>query len=353
MSQVYISGMGLVSSMGPNLGLALQNLTKTPTLALRKVKGLEPLFPYHAIPYSALTWRERCETLIKQALDQTGCSNRSASLFIASSSSYAGALESGEAHAKNIPEFLRQITSALDWQGPIHWISTACTSAHNAILAAKNALLAQVIDDAVIIGLELENQLSIAGFAGMQLLSTQAARPFASDRAGLVLGEAVAAVHLSRQTNRWRIAGGTHVIDSSQPSGASLTAYQKMLDLTISSAGFDKNTIDLIKVQAAGSSLNDETEAHALTGYFASLPQLISLKTLIGHTLGASGAAEIVLLLGLLEQKKWPTNLPAAAPNLHVALAKSLPRSTKQILACILGFGGSHSCIAIEDTLVS
>ncbi|MCZ7391601.1 beta-ketoacyl synthase N-terminal-like domain-containing protein, partial [Klebsiella pneumoniae] len=84
------------------------------------------------------------------------------SIFLASSSSYAGALESGEEHAKNIPEFLCQIASALDWQGPIHWISTACTSSHNAILAARNALLAHTIDDAVIIGLELENQLSIA-----------------------------------------------------------------------------------------------------------------------------------------------------------------------------------------------
>lgn len=353
MSQVYISGMGLVSSMGPNLGLALQNLTTAPTLAHRKVKGLEPLFPYHAIQYSALTWRERCETLIKQALHETGCTNKSASIFLASSSSYAGALESGEEHAKNIPEFLSQIASALDWQGSIHWISTACTSTHNAILAAKNALQAHVIDDAVIIGLELENQLSIAGFAGMQLLSTQAARPFAADRNGLVLGEAVAALHLSRQANRWRIAGGAHVIDSSQPSGASQIAYQKMLDLTIASAGFAKNTIDLIKVQAAGSPINDKTEAQALVEYFASPPPLITLKTLIGHTLGASGAAEMVLLLGLLQQTKWPVRLPATDPDLHVSLATSLPKTTKQILACILGFGGSHSCIAIEDTLVS
>lgn len=352
MSQVYISGMGLVSSMGLNLSHALQNLNTDPTLAQRKVKGLEPLFPYHAIQYSALTWRERCETLIKQALHETGCTNKSASIFIASSSSYAGALESGEEHAKNTPEFLCQIASALDWQGPIHWISTACTSTHNAILAAKNALQAHAIDDAVIIGLELENQLSIAGFAGMQLLSTQAARPFATGRNGLVLGEAVAALHLSRRANRWRIAGGAHVIDSSQPSGASLTAYQKMLDITIANAEFDKTDIDLIKVQAAGSPINDDTEALAIAGYFALQPQLITLKTMIGHTLGAAGAAEIALLLGLLEQSKWPANLPETDPNLPVSLATSPPKTAKHILACILGFGGSHSCIAIEDTLV-
>lgn len=351
MSQVYISGMGLVSSMGPNLIQALQNLNSLPSPVQRRVKGLERAFPYHAIQQTASTWYERCVILIKQALLETGCTKKTATLFLATSSTYVGALEAGEEPPENIPVFLSQLAQALDWKGPIHWISTACTSSHNAILAAKNALLNHSIDDAVVIGLELENQLSMAGFAGMQLLSSQAVRPFAADRDGLVLGEAVAALHLSRQKNRWRIAGGAHVIDSNQSSGASLTAYQTMLDIAIANAEFDKNDIDLIKVQAAGSPANDETEAKAIAGYFASTPHLITLKTMIGHTLGASGAAEIALLLKLLEQRRWPANIQAADPDLQVCLAKTAPEPAKHILACILGFGGSHSCIAIEDTL--
>jgi 3-oxoacyl-[acyl-carrier-protein] synthase I len=355
MSQVYISGMGLVSSVGVNLAQAMQNLYALPPPILRSVKGLEQSFPFHAIPrttqQTASTWYERCENLIKQALLETGCPTKTATMFLASSSSYVGALEAGEIPPENIPAFLNQLAKSLNWQGPIHWISTACTSALNAILAAKNALLSNAIEDAVIIGLEVENQLTLAGFAGMRLLSHQGARPFAADRNGLVLGEAVAALHLSKQKSRWRIAGGAHVIDSNQASGASLTAYQTMLDITMANAGFDKTNIDLIKVQAAGSLPNDEIEAQAITGYFSSPPHLITLKTMIGHTLGASGAAEIALLLKLLEQEKWPAQIQDVDPNLQVSLAQTAPQPAKHILACILGFGGSHSCIAIEDTL--
>jgi 3-oxoacyl-[acyl-carrier-protein] synthase-1 len=106
----------------------------------------------------------------------------------------------------------------------------------------------------------------------------------------------------------------------------------------------------LIKVQAAGSIANDEVEAHALREYFPALPPLLSLKPLIGHTLGAAGAAEIALLLALLEHKQWSRNAVEVDEALGVELAPEAPRIAKHVLACILGFGGSHTCVALEDT---
>jgi 3-oxoacyl-[acyl-carrier-protein] synthase-1 len=77
---------------------------------------------------------------------------------------------------------------------------------------------------------------------------------------------------------------------------------------------------------------------------------LLSLKPLIGHTLGASGAAEIALLLAMLEQQQWPDLAAETEPESGLQLAAERPLQIRHILACILGFGGSHSCIAIEDT---
>jgi 3-oxoacyl-[acyl-carrier-protein] synthase-1 len=106
----------------------------------------------------------------------------------------------------------------------------------------------------------------------------------------------------------------------------------------------------LIKVQAAGSIANDEVEAHALCDFFSSVPSLLSLKPMIGHTLGAAGAAEIALLLALLEHQQWPRIATEVDAQLGVELATKAPQQSKHVLACVLGFGGSHACVALEDT---
>ncbi len=354
MHQVYLSGFGLASSMGANLAQALQQLHRPPAPQARAINGLDYDTPYHAIERTATvpaaSWYGRCENLLRQVAAEAGNSNRTGALYIASSSLNLGAIEAGEPHPAMLPGVLEQLAGMLDWQGPVYYINTACTSSLNAILAAQDALLSECIDDALIIGLELENRLTLAGFAGMQLLSNQESKPFAAERNGLVLGEAVAAVRLSRQPGRWRMRGGAQVIDSSQASGASASAYHAMLAQALTRAGLDPGQIDLIKVQAAGSIINDATEAQALCKFFAPVPALLSLKPLIGHTLGASGAAEIALLLAMLEQRQWPNPGHACDAALAVKLAEEPPEKTRHILACILGFGGSHSCLALEDT---
>ncbi len=350
MNPVYITGFGLASCMGANLADALQRLQQPPKAQPRSIKGLNHSIPYFAITHPAATWHERCAQLIRQVATEAGHTGKTGALYIATSSLNAGAMETGEAHTPSLSVFLADVAGMLDWQGPVHLVNTACTSGLNAMLAAKDAIQSEAIDEALVIGLELENQLTLSGFAGMQLLSDQTCRPFAVERNGLVLGEAVAALRLSRQPGRWRIAGGAQVIDSSQASGASTDAYQTMLTHTLAHAQLNAQQIDLIKVQAAGSIANDAVEAHALRDFFASVPPLLSLKPFIGHTLGASGAAEIALLLALLEQKQWPNNEFETDPALDVRLAAEPPRQLKHMLACILGFGGSHTCVALEDT---
>ncbi len=357
MTSVYISGVGLVSSMGANLGEALRHLYNPPEPEQRSIRGLDFPVPYYAIPpiasATAISWHERCEALIRQVAAEAGNISNTGGLYLASSSLNVGAMEAGENHAKSLPDFLTQLGKMLDWQGPVVWINTACTSGLNAILAAEMAIQSGFIQDALIIGLELENNLTLAGFAGMQLLSPDKARPFATRRSGLVLGEAVAAIALSKQPSQWRIAGGAQVVDSSQVSGASTTAYQAMLQLTLARAKIMAGQIGLIKVQAAGSVPNDAVEAAALCNFFSRVPPLLSLKTFLGHTLGASGAAELALLQAILEQQQWP-NIQLDVDTLDVSLgvnfAAELPQQLQHILVSNLGFGGSHTCIALEHT---
>ena len=166
-----------------------------------------------------------------------------------------------------------------------------------------------------------------------------------------MLGEAVAALRLStHEMATWKVVGGANVVDGTQPTGASEAAVTEMCRRALAVSEIQSNQIDLIKVQAAGSPINDSVEAAGLRKAFGDLPSLVSLKHAIGHCMGASGAAEIALLLTCLEQCVWPICPDMADPALGVALAENAPDAVTYLMAIVLGFGGGHAAVVLEQT---
>jgi 3-oxoacyl-[acyl-carrier-protein] synthase-1 len=103
------------------------------------------------------------------------------------------------------------------------------------------------------------------------------------------------------------------------------------------------------QVRAAGSPYNDSNEVAGLAEVFAALPPLVSLKGMIGHTLGAAGAAELALMLECLERGVWPRIDYPLDAEAGAGLARARPAQVRQMLALILGFGGGYAAVAVED----
>lgn len=81
----------------------------------------------------------------------------------------------------------------------IHFtFNTACTASANALLYATNFIKQKKIEHAIVIGCEFFNQLSINGFDSLDLISKTTVKPFSSARDGLILGEGIGAVLLSK-----------------------------------------------------------------------------------------------------------------------------------------------------------
>jgi 3-oxoacyl-[acyl-carrier-protein] synthase-1 len=351
MMPVYLAGRALASVLGPTLDQALTRLNGAPT----STATTYPLPDHGTVPYLRISdpgqggWDMRARTLITQVAANAGASQaRHGALFIATSCQDGASAE----HAQCDMDFhtlSHRIGEWLDWVGPVFLISSACTSSMQALLSAIEWLRAGHATEALVLGLELDNQLTLPGFAALQLLSASRCKPFAVQRDGLVLGEAVAALRLStRQTAPWVLRGGANVVDGTQPTGASATAVALMCRRALAASGVDAANVDLIKVQAAGSPGNDATEAQGLQAVFSNMPALLSLKPLIGHCMGASGAAEIALLLECLERGYWPNYPDTTDPTLGVQLAQQVPLRMNCVLATILGFGGSHSAVVLE-----
>jgi len=350
-NEVYLAGRGLASALGTDLGSALVALVEGGVEPGRFELADGSAWPLYTIADDDSDWTSRARRITQCVAHESGAlaGERNGPLFLASSSLDIGAREDSGEFDGDYQSFAETVAGWLDWRGPVFTVSTACTSALNALLSAHTLIRNGAAEQALVLGLELRNRVTVGGFGGMQLLSATRALPFGEARDGLVLGEAVAALHLSRKPSRWRIAGGANVVDGRDPAGAVPSAVVALCRQALASSALQPQDIALIKPQAAGSPANDATEAEALRQVFDPLPALVSLKAAIGHTLGAAGAAELALLIACLEAGVWPRVDYAQDAALNAPLAGRAPARARHVLACILGFGGGHAAVVLED----
>lgn len=350
MNAVYVAGRGLACALGHDLPASLAALQRggvAPT-PVEVAPGLH--WPMHAMPREAGSWLERLRRSVCDVVAQSGVVARPGTpMFVASSSFDIGCNENEREFAGDMHTFADVVARAFRWPGPVFTVSTACTSAVNAVLAAADFIRSGDGTEALVLGIEFSNRFTVAGFGGMQLLSPDRARPFGAGRNGLVLGEAVAALHLRATPARWRLAGGANVVDGSNPTGIEARAVITVCHEALRRSGLAPSDIDLVRPQAAGSPANDAIEAAALKQVFGTLPPMVTLKSSIGHTLGASGAAELALLTACLESGSWPAVDHAPDPALDVVLVTQAPAQVRHILLNAVGFGGGHAAIVLED----
>ncbi|WP_432726158.1 beta-ketoacyl synthase N-terminal-like domain-containing protein [Variovorax sp. W6] len=354
MNGVYLAGMGLACALGDDMRSALASLRRGGVASTPVVVADGISWPVHTLAPKEGDWTQRLRDTVRGVVAQTGdWGTRTAPLFVASSSLDIGFMEHEKQDLRlggDLQDFAGIVAAALDWQGPVFTVSTACTSALNAVLAAADLIRAGEAEEALVIGAEMGNRFTVAGFGAMQLLAPDSARPFGEGRNGLVLGEAVAALRLGSRPARWQVAGGANVVDGRNPSGTEATAVHAMCRGALEQGGLQPADIDLIKVQAAGSPVNDAIEAEALKQVFDPLPPLVSLKPALGHTLGASGAAELALLVGCIEGAVWPSVDYPLDASLGVELSTQAPPRLRNILLNFAGFGGGHASLVLRDT---
>jgi len=243
--------------------------------------------------------------------------------------------------------------------GPSLTYNTACTSSANALMDAAAMLEARLIDYAVVVGLEIASLPTLEGFVMMQLLSPEAIRPFDARRNGIVLGEAVSAVVLSRDGIRdasWRYLGGTsncetYSVTGANPNGEGIA--QVMRD-ALRAAGVEKEAIGAIKAHGTASDLNDLSEMRGMEQVFETIPPYLSLKPYLGHTLGGCGTAELLLFMESVDAGFLPLSptFETLDPTFSKApLRESMAVASGRFMLNYFGFGGNNTSLVIEKVL--
>jgi 3-oxoacyl-[acyl-carrier-protein] synthase-1 len=90
------------------------------------------------------------------------------------------------------------VQALADLRGPGYVLSTACSSSARVFAAAQRLLLLGVCDAALVGGVDSLCQLTIRGFASLEVLAPGPCRPFSRERAGINIGEGAALCLLER-----------------------------------------------------------------------------------------------------------------------------------------------------------
>jgi 3-oxoacyl-[acyl-carrier-protein] synthase-1 len=360
MSAVFVRAAALASALGTDVEAAIERLSGAPLVPAPCIEA-GGCWPYFAIPASGGDWMERAGQIARSVAEDL---RRKAALsaaewqglpcFVGSSSHDVGACENDAEPVLRPPlELAGTLARWFGTRGPALAVSSSCTSGLTALQLALDLIAAGAFRHALVLGVELANRLTVAGFAGLGLLSPRAARPCDLGRDGLVLGEALGAVLLS-SAGPWRIGSLAWGLDASSLTGSAPDGevIRQTMQAALSRARFAASEVDLVKLQAAGSPAGDLSEARALRALFPDLPRTLSLKSAIGHALGASGPAELALLLGALDRGRVPATWGFATPDAELGLAPAGgdAAEVRRILFNLSGFGGNVCSMALERT---
>ena len=308
--KVLVTGIGQCSSLGNGVQsfwsalLSAKSGLRTFHLehGLRKVLAIGA--PLHAVDVTTedkMRWFLRSS--LCEALHDAGFNGMSA---IRGSAVVAGSNFGDHYQFLKHGDFFRSFRDIIEDQGFVgeFWgVSTACASGIGALGLASDLIKFGESDIVVICAYDFISPYNYLGLASLRALSSDTIRPFDRNRSGTVLGEGVAAFVLESETSAaarnvhsygeilgYGISNDAHHFTAPEPSGMGMRIA---MNQALCEAGLKTEKIDHVNAHGTGTRYNDHVETlsiHQIFGPKAVSVPITTVKTAIGHTMGAAGA---------------------------------------------------------------
>jgi 3-oxoacyl-[acyl-carrier-protein] synthase-1 len=249
---------------------------------------------------------------------------------------------------------LHVVSALTGARGPAWTISTACTSSAKPLASARRLIAADIVDAAIVGGVDTLCALTVLGFQSLQLLDTRACRPFSADRAGLSIGEGGALALVERDGEpRVLIEGVGETSDAYHISAPHPQGHGALAAMTsaLEQAGCRAQDVDHINAHGTGTPLNDIAESRAIASLFGVEVPVVSTKGYTGHTLGAAGAIEFAFSACAIEEGWIPASLltDRVDPAVEVRVPDTLVRGRfRRVLSNSFAFGGSNVSVLLR-----
>jgi 3-oxoacyl-[acyl-carrier-protein] synthase II len=240
----------------------------------------------------------------------------------------------------------------------------ACSSSTIAIAQAADAIRLGRLDAALAGGSDALARLTFSGFNALRLMDPDPCRPFDRSRAGMNIGEG-AAILVLEDIDRARsrgasiyaeLAGSSFACEAfhptaPEPEGRPVAAVVRA---ALADARIDTSSIEHLNAHGTATTQNDRAETHGYQSLFRERVWQVpvtSVKSMIGHCLGAAGGIEAAILALTIARGVIPPTIHHCEPDPECpgdVVANTARESRIQCAVTVsLGFGGNDSALVM------
>ena len=254
-------------------------------------------------------------------------------------------------HGRLINLISGQVSIKYGLMGPNHAVVTACSTGAHSIGDAARMIKDDDADIMLAGGAEATIcPIGIAGFAQARALSTnfndqpeKASRPYDRDRDGFVMGEGAGVVVLEEYEHArkrgakiyaevigYGLSGDAYHVTAPHPEGSG--AYRSM-EMALKKSGLNPSDIDYINAHGTSTPMGDELELGAVRNLFGNAIATLSMsstKSAIGHLLGGAGAVESIFCILAMRDQVAPPTLNLDNPSDGCAGVDLVPHKAKE-----------------------
>ncbi len=407
MERVVVTGLGVVSCVGCDVASFWAALTAGRS-------GIEPISAYDPAPYEVRIAGEAKDftfdarlgkrmdrftqfalTAAKEALEQAGLMPEGGEsqgvnperIGVSMGTGIGGFpflmtqhqkfLETGRFHPLTVPIIISNMAAAnlaiqYKLQGPNLCITTACASGNHSIANAADLIRLGRADAMVAGGTEATiTPFGVGGYAQLRALSTRnddpprASRPFSASRDGFVLAEGAGVLLLESLSHARK--RGAEILAEVAGHGQNTDAYHltapdpegrgaaRAMKLALADSGLNPEEVDYINAHGTSTPLNDALETRAIKAVFGERARAIpvsSIKSMVGHSLGASAGIEAVASVLAIRNGVIPPTINLTDPDPELDL-DYVPNEAREaplniVVSNSFAFGGHNAVVVFK-----
>jgi 3-oxoacyl-[acyl-carrier-protein] synthase II len=260
------------------------------------------------------------------------------------------------------------LARAVGAQGMVLTMPAACAAGNYAIGFATDLIRSGRADVVIAGAAEILQELQFSGFVRLAAMAPNRCQPFDLNRQGLILGEGAGLMVLESEEHAARrganvqaeVGGygltcdGYHITRPHPEAAGSVAAMRAAIEYS----GITPDMVDFVNAHGTGTRANDQAEAKAMKDIFGNRRVPISsVKSMIGHCMGAASALEAISCVMTLETGVYPPTIAFETPDpeCDVDVVANVARTGKAdvVLNNSAAFGGYNAvaCFAKPGVL--
>jgi 3-oxoacyl-[acyl-carrier-protein] synthase II len=240
-------------------------------------------------------------------------------------------------------------------------IPTACASGNYSIGHAFDLIRTGRRVAVLAGGADPLSKLAFMGFNRLFAMAPDRCQPFDKNRKGMMLGEGSGVLLMESLDSAEKRGAGIYAemlgyglsCDAFNMTIPSEKGVAKVMERAIKNSGIEKEDVGYISAHGTGTGLNDKTESAAIKDVFGAAAAQIpvsSIKSMLGHTMGAASALEAISCCMAIRDGVVPATINYETPDPECSLDyvpnESRKKTIKVALNNSFAFGGNNACVA-------